>query len=192
MLKFIKSVTTGPYNLIIGIFLGSILTMIAIEFKIFIFTNIGWIISGLSLLYILFYILINKELLKVEGSVVNGFQIYYDLIKVYIDNIISLWNDLTNLDVEDSMVQRVRDHIKHSSNQDIKDIKDVIKVEVKDALKEVITEALDQIHEDETSNITKYIILISGVLFLFIFKINRNGLKILNINYLIQSYIVKY
>jgi len=69
MLKFIKSVTTGPYNLIIGIFLGSILTMIAIEFKIFIFTNIGWIISGLSLLYILFYILINKDLLKVEGSV---------------------------------------------------------------------------------------------------------------------------
>jgi hypothetical protein len=136
-------------------------------FKVLIFINIIFAVG-----YIAYFSFL-------ETSVISGFQIYYDLIKVYIDNFLSLLNDLINLDNEDSMIQHYKDYIKNSSSENV-NIKAEIKAEVKEGLKEVINEALDRIHEDEIqnqSNTLKNIVLFSGVCFItyFLFVLPGSG-----------------
>jgi hypothetical protein len=61
--------------------------------KIFVFTNI---IFGVG--YIIYF---SVE----QHSFMNGVSIYKDLISNYIDYIINLWNDLINIDVEESIIK---------------------------------------------------------------------------------------
>jgi len=125
--------------------------------KIFIFANI---IFGIT--YIIYFSVS-------EHSFVNGIAIYTDLISKYIDNLINLWNDLIKFNIEDSIIKNTSSNSKSGFDLNVQ-----VKEGMRDALKEVIDEALDKIHDEEiqaNSNTLKQIALFSSLLFVgyFIF-----------------------
>ena len=145
--------------------------------KLFIFANI---IFGVG--YILYFSLS-------ESSFINGVSIYNDFIKYYLDSLLKFWNDLINIDIENTL-------IKNTSSLQKEDINVQIKEGIKEALKEVIDEALDKMHEAETNNnnLIKNIAFTSGVLFLsyFIFILpgpNINPEELIQYNWFNQSLI---
>src|SRR6266567_7511965 len=105
--------------------------IIAWLIKVFIFINIIFSVG-----YILYFTVLGH-------SFYNGFSVYKDLISNYIDQLISLWNEVTNIDVEQSF-------IKKTVSKD--DLNLQIKEGIKEALREVVDESLDKMHEAEVNN----------------------------------------
>lgn len=66
---------------------------------------------------------------------------YSNLIKPYIDFLKTLWNDLININIEDSLINKMKD-----SNIDLKQ---EIKVGIKEGVKEALNEILDELHKNE-------------------------------------------
>jgi hypothetical protein len=90
----------------------------------------------------------------------NTYSFYYDLLKPYLDYLINLYNDLLNINIEDSIIS----NIKETSN--IKnDIKLGIKEGIKEALDETITELEETIRNNNKSDLYKNVALAGGFLF---------------------------
>lgn len=89
----------------------------------------------------------------------NTFSFYYDIFKPYFDFFKQFWNDLLNINIEDSFSSKV----KESNN-----IKTQIKEGIKQGVKEALDELLDEMNEsnnNSTNESLKQIALISSVLF---------------------------
>jgi hypothetical protein len=92
---------------------------------------------------------------------------YSNLIKPYIDFLKTLWNDLININIEDSLINKMKD-----SNIDLKQ---EIKVGIKEGVKEALNEILDELHKNEiqsevvnsegNSHLLKQLALFSSVVF---------------------------
>jgi len=67
MEKFIRTLITGDYKIYLGILIGSILTMIANEFKILTFTNIS------LLILVLIFIIVSIKVFKL--GIVQDFKV---------------------------------------------------------------------------------------------------------------------
>jgi len=125
-----------------------------------------------------------------EHSLINGLSIYYDLIKYHISNLIDLWNDLINIEslnnvnypwnkdqinqigqIKDQYAQmdQIKEGIREALSKDSINIQ--VKEGMKDALKDVIDEALNnpELQDNSNSNTLKNIAFITSVSFLFYF-----------------------
>jgi CRISPR/Cas system CSM-associated protein Csm2 small subunit len=146
-----------------------------------IYKSIAWLVKVLIIANIIFGVGYVIYFSISEQSIVNGVSTYGDLIKIYINNLINLWNDLINIDVEDNFIKNAI-----SNNDEIikmkNDLSISIKSGVKEALKEVVDEALDKIREDEIHNynisIIKNVCFVSGILFIGYFTFILPGSNI--------------
>jgi len=145
--------------------------------KVFVYANI---ILGVG--YVLYFSIS-------EHSLINGINIYRDLISNYIEMFKDFCIDLINIDIEKNIKTTIhnRTAIKQEIREEIREIlKTDVKEAMKDSFKEVIDEALDKINENETSNnnTIKYSVLIGGAIFLsyFIFVLPGTSISPIELN----------
>jgi hypothetical protein len=134
-----------------------------------IYKKISWLVKIIILANIIFGVGYIVYFSVLEHSFNYGLAVYRDLISNYLNNIINLWNDLINIDIEDNIINQISNNHKH-------DLEVQIKAGMKEAFKEVIDEAIDKIHEEEmlnNSNVLKNIAFVTGVFFItyFIFAL---------------------
>jgi len=99
---------------------------------------------------------------------VNPFPFYYDLIKPYlellkpyIESVKNLWNELINIDVEESLINKTKE-----SNNIKNQVKEGIKDGVKEALGEVLSELQEDLHQSQAnSDLLRQFALVGSVLF---------------------------
>jgi predicted PurR-regulated permease PerM len=152
-----------------------IFKFISTIFKIFIIVNI---IFGIG--YIIYF---NSAINQLNDLI----SIYKDLIQFYIDLFMNIWNDLMNFNIESTS----------SKDQLIKEINNQVKEGMREALKDVVDEALDKLQEGElekSSNTIKNVALFGSLLFIayFVFILPGSSVnpEVLNsYNWLNQSLI---
>lgn len=154
------------------------------------YKNIVWFIKLFIFANIIFGVGLIVYFSASEHSFYIGFNIYKDLIynylSYYMNQLIDLWNSLT--DLEDSYIKQA---INNSSNKiPINQIKEELSLSIKDGVKEGINDAindiLDKIHENDNNKIETYknIAFISTALMLgyFIFILPGSSISLEDLN----------
>lgn len=159
------------------------------------FNTINYIIK--IILYINIFIGVGTVIYFIDFTypINNTFSIYYDFLKPYIDFLNNLWNDLItlynnliNISVEESIASKVKDSL---------EIKNEIKSGIKEGVKEALDEILDEIQNDienrakSSTDLLKQSALIASVLFFgyFLLYLPINPVDLTQYNWINQSLI---